>query len=103
MQNARGFFDLTVTQRHRPIICIPHYRDTRRAWYGLLQEPEPLGTQLGGRIGDPGDVSARMGEARDQAGGIRIAWRDDNDRDCRRRSLRGVGSRSNLVSAHRPI
>jgi hypothetical protein len=89
---TRGSLDLPVAQRHRPITCIPHYRDTRRAWHGFLQEPEALGTQLGGRITDPGEVSPWPREARDQTGSQRIAWRDKNDWDDRRRFLRSLGS-----------
>jgi hypothetical protein len=60
---------------------------------GLAQDLQPFGSEIGAEHGIAGDISARPGEARDQAGPHRIADADHDDGDARRRLLGRVRRR----------
>ena len=70
-----------------PVVRIDEIGDALHRGDRLTQELQPLGAEVGTKHGIAGDVAARAGEARHQAGAHRIGDADHHDRDRRGRRL----------------
>ena len=61
------------------------------SWDRLLEQLQPLGAEVGRHHREPGDVSARMREVRDQAGADWISHQGHDKRDGGRSALQRTG------------
>src|SRR5262249_62335851 len=60
-------------------VWIPEKRHARDGWNNLLENLQPLGTDVGTKDGVAGDISSRSGEAWHEPGAYGIADRDHDD------------------------
>jgi hypothetical protein len=70
---------------------IPDDGNARKPGNDLLEELQALGACLAHHDCEPGDVAARMREARHVAAADRVGMAREYDRNCRGRSLGGRG------------
>jgi hypothetical protein len=83
-----GLVDLLqLTRRHREV-RIDECADQRHARHQVAEQPQPLRFHQIRQQSHSGHIAARPAEARDQAGGDRVAADPEHDRDGRTRGLR---------------
>src|SRR5262245_31642557 len=79
--HRRGGYGVLGVGRHDRV---EQERDPRDPWRDLLEQLRPLGAERALEVDEPGDVAARVRQARDEAAADRIGDDHEDDGDAAR-------------------
>src|SRR5439155_22040722 len=85
-RRCRGLYLLEL-EHIGGVVWIPEKGYAQNGWNSLLENLQPLGTDVRAKDGVAGDISSRSGEARHESGFDWIAANDEHDGNRRRRGL----------------